>query len=78
MVYAPVGRPFTVRTSKISGSKVAAWWFDPRTGKATAIATFDNIGERAFTTPAPGELVDWVLVLDDASKGFGVPGARSR
>ena len=37
MVYAPVGRPFTVRMDKITGAKVKAWWFNPRTGKATPI-----------------------------------------
>jgi Protein of unknown function (DUF4038)/Putative collagen-binding domain of a collagenase len=78
MVYAPVGRPFTVRMSKITGSSVVAWWFDPRTGKATRIGTFPNTGERSFTPPNPGEMIDWVLVLDDASKGFGTPGTRAR
>ncbi len=78
MVYAPVGRTFTVRMSKVSGSRVDAWWFNPRTGKATAIGTFDNTGDRAFTPPDPGEMLDWVLVLDDRSKTFGAPGAISR
>ena len=76
MVYAPVGRSFTVRTSKVSGSRLTAWWFDPRTGKATAIGTFANTGERTFTPPDPGEMIDWVLVLDDASKSYGAPGLR--
>ena len=78
MVYAPVGRTFTVRMSKVSGSTVRAWWFNPRTGAATAIGTIDNTGDRAFTPPDPGEMLDWVLVLDDASRNYGVPGARSR
>ena len=47
-----------------------AWWFNPRTGKATAIGEFPNTGDRAFTPPDAGELLDWVLVLDDASKGY--------
>jgi hypothetical protein len=75
MVYAPVGRPFTVRMSKIAGSSVKAWWFDPRTGKATAIGRWPNTGERTFTPPSPGEMLDWVLVLDDAARGFREPGA---
>ena len=76
MVYAPVGRAFAVRMSRISGPRVAAWWFDPRTGRATAIGTFPSTGERTFTPPDPGEMTDWVLVLDDASKRYGPPGAR--
>jgi hypothetical protein len=74
MVYAPVGRPFRVRMDKIGGPKVAAWWFNPRNGEATRIGTYPNTGEREFTPPDPGEMTDWVLVLDDASKNFAVPG----
>jgi len=77
MVYAPVGRPFKVRMGKISGGTVTAWWFDPRTGKASKLGTFNNSGEREFTPPEPGEMLDWVLVLDDESKHFPPPGTRS-
>ena len=52
MVYAPVGRPFSVRMSVITGSRVKAWWFNPRTGTATAIGTYANTGQREFTPPA--------------------------
>jgi hypothetical protein len=74
MVYAPVGRPFTVRMDKVNGPKVKAWWFNPRDGKATEIGTFPNTGTRRFTPPDPGELTDWVLVLDAAAKNFPAPG----
>jgi len=77
MVYAPVGRPFTVRLSKVGGDRIKAWWFNPRNGKARAIGTFRNDGgERTFTPPDAGEHLDWVLVLDDASRRFGPPGGR--
>jgi hypothetical protein len=76
MVYAPVGRPFKVRMDKITGGKVKAWWYNPRNGKATLIGTYENKGEREFTTPDPGEMIDWVLVLDDATKNFPAPGVR--
>ncbi len=72
MVYVPVGRRFKVRMDKISGPKVRTWWFNPRDGSAQAIGVFDNRGEREFTPPTPGELVDWVLVLDAAEKNFPV------
>lgn len=74
MVYAPVGRPFTVRMDKVTGPRVTAWWFNPRDGKATAAGTFDNRGVRTFTPPSRGEMQDWVLVLDDESKQFAAPG----
>jgi hypothetical protein len=78
MVYAPVGRTFSVRLAKIQGPRVTAWWFNPRTGEATAAGEFPNQGEQAFTPPAPGEVLDWVLVLDDASKHFPAPGTVAK
>jgi len=70
MVYAPVGRKFSVRMDKITGAKVKAWWFNPRDGSAKQIGEFSNTGEREFTPPDKGEMLDWVLVLDDAAKDF--------
>lgn len=78
MVYAPVGRAFKVRMDKISGQRVNAWWYDPRTGKAESIGVFDNRGERQFSPPNPGEALDWVLVLDDASRDFPPPGETKK
>jgi hypothetical protein len=74
MVYAPVGRRFSVRMTAITGARVTAWWFNPRDGRATSAGTFDNIGERDFTPPDAGEMMDWVLVLDDAAKRYPPPG----
>jgi hypothetical protein len=54
---------------------VRAWWFDPRTGAAESIGEFAREGEKEFTPPQLGELLDWVLVLDDAARGFPAPGA---
>ncbi len=76
MVYAPVGRPFSVRMSAITGARVKAWWFNPRTGAATAIGSFANTGQREFTPPDRGEMLDWILVLDDESKKYPPPGTR--
>jgi len=74
MVYVPVGRSFSVRMDKIGGAKVKAWWFNPRDGTAASVDEFENRSERSFVPPTPGELLDWVLVLDDAAKGFPPPG----
>jgi hypothetical protein len=76
MVYAPVGRSFRVRMDAITGAKVRAWWYDPRNGQSTEIGTFEDKGERDFTPPDPGEMADWVLVLDDATKNYPAPGTR--
>ncbi len=77
MVYAPVGRAFSVHMDKITGAKVKAWWFNPRNGQATAIGTFANWGEHEFTPPDHGEMLDWVLVLDDESRKFPPPGTSA-
>jgi hypothetical protein len=76
MVYAPVGRSFRVRMDAITGAQVRAWWYNPRNGQTTEIGTFENKGERDFTPPDPGEMADWVLVLDDAAKNYPAPGTR--
>lgn len=78
MVYAPVGRPFSVRLGRIAGARVRAWWFNPRNGEATAAGEFANDGgELGFVSPTPGENVDWVLVLDDVARNFPPPGTRA-
>ena len=76
MVYAPVGRSFRVRMDTITGARVRGWWYNPRNGRATEIGMFDNRGEQDFSPPDPGEMADWVLVMDDAAKDYPAPGTR--
>ena len=59
---------------KISGEKVKAYWYNPRTGKSQFIGEFDNKGTIDFTCPTSGRGNDWILVLDDASSNFQEPG----
>ncbi|HEX8984590.1 MAG TPA: glycoside hydrolase family 140 protein [Bryobacteraceae bacterium] len=74
-VYTAQGRRFTVNMSKISGDRVAAAWYNPRNGSATPAGEFENSGKREFVPPAEGFGADWVLVLDDVSRGFPPPGS---
>jgi hypothetical protein len=74
MVYTPAGRPFKVRLDVIRGQRVRAWWYDPRTGKASRIGEFQGQNEVRFEPPALGEYLDWVLVLDDAASSYPPPG----
>ena len=76
MVYAPVGRAFSVDVEVIKGGKVVAWWFNPRNGESFRIGDFENKGQREFVSPSPGEFQDWVLVLDDATMGYPPPGRK--
>jgi hypothetical protein len=73
-VYTAAGKPFQMRTGKLSGAKLVAWWYDPRTGKAKQFDTFLKTDTREFTPPSSGIGNDWVLVLDDAAKKFPPPG----
>ena len=76
MIYAPIGRAFSVRMNVIKGPKAQAWWFNPRDGTAAPVGEFANTGERRFVPPNPGETLDWVLVLDDAARNYPPPGQR--
>lgn len=83
MVYVPVSRPFNVRMDKVTGGRraagaVRAWWFNPRDGSAQKIGEYPASGEREFVPPNPGELLDWVLVLDDTRRNFTAPGTRPK
>lgn len=73
MIYLPQNKPVKIDLSKISGGTKNQWWFDVRTGKATSSKSIKVKGVTTFTPPKEGK--DWVLVIDDASKGFGVPGS---
>lgn len=72
-VYSAQGRPFTVRMGKISGDRVRAWWYNPRNGESQEFDAFYNRGTHDFVPPSQGFGSDWVLVLDDADKRFGMP-----
>jgi hypothetical protein len=74
MIYVPTaGQTLTVDTSSLSGTRLKAWWYDPRTGAATELeGDFRVGGKLRFTTPEHGP--DWVLVLDDAAREYPRPG----
>jgi hypothetical protein len=73
-VYSAAGQAFTVNMDRISGGTVRASWYDPRVATSQVIGTYPNTGTRTFTPPSSGAGNDWVLVLDDASRNFALPG----
>lgn len=79
-VYSAYGRPIIVRPGKISGTTLTAHWYDPRTGKSRFIGSFANNKQLRFipplpvNSPVPSQREDWILVLDDASKKYSMPG----
>jgi hypothetical protein len=75
MIYTPTGKKFAIRTDKIEAEKLTACWFNPRTGKARRIGHFKNRRSMDFDPPGREQFAnDWVLILDDAGKGFIEPG----
>lgn len=72
LIYLPVRESVTVDISKLKAQSLLAWWYNPRTGTATLIGNVHAMGKASFTPPADGP--DWVLVIDDAGKGWGAPG----
>jgi hypothetical protein len=78
MIYVPAGRKFAVRMDAIKGKEVVAWWFNPRNGEAKEIGRYPNTGTQIFNAPSPGENLDWILVLDDASRRYPAPGTKKQ
>jgi len=74
-VYISTGKDFSMMISSLSGSWINAWWYNPRTGTSEFIKKIDKRAVNASFNPPgePGRGNDWVLILDDAEKGFAEP-----
>lgn len=71
-IYVPQPEPVQIDLSRLSGQRLDAWSYDPRTGAATSQGSLPRSGLATFTPPP--DALDWVLVLDDSSQGYGPPG----
>lgn len=79
LVYVPNGETIKVNLEKLTGKDLSGWWFSPKAGVAARIGKVRKSGSREFD--APGESFrgnDWVLVIDDAGKNYGVPGRKAQ
>ena len=72
-VYLPTGQTVEVDLRKLSGPRLRAAWFDPRTGTAQISGEYANDRPREFTPPSDGPGQDWVLVLDDVNHDRPLP-----
>ena len=81
-IYSAYGRDIAIKANAITGTKLNANWYDPRTGKTTFIGSFDNKQQLIFTaplptaSPVPSQREDWVLILDNALKNYAMPGDK--
>lgn len=72
-IYSAAGKSFTVAPGKIKGNTLRAYWYDPRSGKATDIDKVSNKTSNKFTPPSSGYGHDWVLVLEDGAAKYAKP-----
>jgi hypothetical protein len=77
-VYSASGCAFTVDLNKLTGERLRGSWYDPRTGTSSPAGVIAGKGKHTFQPPTQGKQCDWVLVLDDESKGFLEPGKSER
>jgi len=77
-VYTPEGKTLVVSRRKLKAGAVRAYWYNPRDGVGTLIGRFDGDSTGEFRPPTSGRGQDWVLVLDDESRGFPPPGAKKK
>ena len=74
-VYSYNCRKYKINFGKISGDSLKAYWYNPRNGESTFIGKFLNKGTAEFIAPCKSEKEnDWVLIMDDLSAGFSLPG----
>jgi hypothetical protein len=75
-IYLPSNQEVIVEFSQIRGDAFRVWWYNPRTGEAAWIQDITGHPRESFRVPVSG--VDWVLVIDDASRDFPAPGKTEK
>jgi hypothetical protein len=60
----------------MTGKDMKARWYDPREGTWREIGVYADKRIREFTAPSQGNDSDWVLVLEDAEKGYPAEPAK--
>ena len=75
MCYVPDAAVTSINTSKVSGDYIRIWLMSPRTGTVKNVGILENRGTHTITMPTfEGARQDWILLIDDASVKFPVPG----
>jgi hypothetical protein len=72
ILYLPQGAPVVVAMDRIAAGRVKAQWYDPARGTFDLIGHLANAGTAQFSPPTAGPEADWVLVLEDAQRGYAM------
>jgi Protein of unknown function (DUF4038)/Putative collagen-binding domain of a collagenase len=75
MIYLPVGKTITINTTAMP-KQMVGWWFNPKDATTRPAEMTERKEMMEFTSPTTGTGNDWVLVLDDATKGYKAPGKQ--
>ncbi len=73
-IYSPRGAGFTLDLSPFNGKSMRALWYNPRYGETYLLQPNGQVAIKTFTPPTKGRGNDWVLILDDNTKNFSLPG----
>ncbi len=69
-VYTRYGEEFRADWSALGDGKLRAWWYNPRTGTAEGVRTFDA-GDDVNCVPPYSD--DWLLVVDRVERNLPMP-----
>jgi len=73
-IYSPRGEKFTLDKTAFSGQRTKEMWYDPRYGVTYVLHVSDTKGIQTYTPPTSGRGCDWLLIIEDASRDFSIPG----
>ncbi|NHF58048.1 DUF4038 domain-containing protein [Flavobacteriaceae bacterium TP-CH-4] len=73
-IYFPTGKAVHLDLSSLAAAELNSWWYDPRTGNTFRSEQITRAEKVEIEPPTSGKNNDWVLVIDDPSRDFRVPG----
>ncbi len=74
MVYIPTGWAASLDLKLCGWPRARAWWYNCQTGEASEVGEIETNQLKSFQPKTGGRGNDWVLVLDNTEKNFGIPG----
>lgn len=73
LIYSAEGKQIMVQGEHLPGQQTTASWYSPRSGQTTPVGSYTRSAKTVFSPPSSGRGMDWVLVLDDASRRYPLP-----